>query len=421
MPAPITPAATPAIATGAGLQEPKTPRSGAGRSATPFAPRPGTVLRGTVLGALLSAALLTAGCGDEPVSAPPDDEPVGVWLRGDLHLHSDHSNDARDNPMSAIRPLAESLGMDYFVVTDHDNHVNGVLTTWDDPDYRSDSMIMLYGVEWTTALGHANILSAHPWDHAPFWALREGEGEDIIAEARRQNVHFSINHPVAKDLWEFGFDMEFDSLEVWGALFAVPNNNRGAITLWDGLLRDGRRIAARGGSDCHHQEGVEAAIFNVGNPTTWVYAPERTAESLLEALRRGRASVGYAPQGERIELAADADGNGSFELMMGDNLAEPTGAPLRLRVRVVNARDEADYHVRLLRDGDLLIGETVVGADGLAELVWDDTPAEGGRTWYRAEVTGFLPLAPSGARFLYGDMVGLTNPIYVGFDDLPEL
>src|ERR1700743_1940116 len=47
----------------------------------------------------------------------------GVWLKGDLHLHSDHSKDASNNPVSKIAAFAKSVGFDYICITDHDNHV----------------------------------------------------------------------------------------------------------------------------------------------------------------------------------------------------------------------------------------------------------------------------------------------------------
>jgi hypothetical protein len=344
-------------------------------------------------------------------------EPEGVWLRGDLHLHSHHSKDALDNPMSALVPLAESFGMDFFVVTDHDNHVDGELTTWDDPAYRSDAMLLLYGVEWTTSLGHANIFGAAPFDHAPFWALRDGEGGAIVAEARRQGVHFSINHPVGKDLWEYGFDIDFDSLEVWNALYTFPNDTPGATRLWDSLIAEGRTIAARGGSDCHHQEGVEAMAFNLGNPTTWVLARERSGEAVLEALRRGRTSISYAPLAERVELRADTDRDGGYESIMGDVITEVPSRPIRLEVRVIGAREGAAYSVQIFRNGALLDEQDVTARGETLRIVRDDQPTVGGRTWYRAEVRGSLPLAPPLVPSLYGGVVGITNPIYVGFAD----
>ena len=78
---------------------------------------------------------------------------TGVWLGGDMHLHSNHSDDAKDNYMDKIVAKALERGLDFFVVTDHDNHVDGELTTWDDPLYYDHNMTVFYGVEWTSGDG----------------------------------------------------------------------------------------------------------------------------------------------------------------------------------------------------------------------------------------------------------------------------
>jgi hypothetical protein len=365
-------------------------------------------------GALLAA--IAAGC--DPDAADDDDAApaaevrarTGAWLKGDLHVHSLHSTDASDSPVAEVIGKAEQLGLDYLVITDHDNHVDGRLTTWDDPDYQSDALTLLHGAEWTTGRGHANVIGADPYDHAPLWALRDGPGADSIAAAHAQDLHFSVNHPVAKDLWELGFELPFDSMEVWTAVFTVPNSNRRAIARWDELLRGGRRLAARGGSDSHHQHGFESLLFNIGNPTTWVYATDRSGPAILEALRSGRVSIGYAATAERIDLTADADGDGSYEAMIGDNLVA-TGAALAVRVEIAGFRAGASYEVTLLRDGSPLHRAT------LREpvVVFQDTPAAGVRTYYRVEVKGETPDAPWLSRIAFGRFVGLTNPIYVGF------
>ena len=119
--------------------------------------------------ACVLALTALAACSD----APNSNAPAGEWLKGDLHLHSAHSNDALDDPEDVVIAKAEALGMDYFVFTDHDNHVQGHIATWADPAYHSDKMVLLYGVEWTTAHGHANVFGTAPWDHLRLYALRD--------------------------------------------------------------------------------------------------------------------------------------------------------------------------------------------------------------------------------------------------------
>src|SRR5262249_47436944 len=49
----------------------------------------------------------------------------GVWLKGDLHLHSRHSKESSNNPVSKIIAFADKVGVDFIAITDHDNHVDG--------------------------------------------------------------------------------------------------------------------------------------------------------------------------------------------------------------------------------------------------------------------------------------------------------
>lgn len=353
-----------------------------------------------------------AGCSAvTPVEpAPVEDEVEGTWLGVDLHLHSDHSNDALDNPIPALLDVARARGLDAFVLTDHDNHVEGAITTWSDPDLQVDDLLMLYGVEYTTAKGHANLFAPAPWDHPPIYALRDGEGRPIVDAAHAQGLHVSANHPLNGDPWEFGFDIGIDSLEVWNALFTFPTDNTAALALWDRLIGEGRRLPGRGGSDCHHQTGLEALGINVGNPTTWTLAPDRSGAGLLGALAAGRASVSYAPTAERLLWRADGDGDGAFETLMGDRLPAD-GAPITLRLDIEQPPAGATWRVTVLRNGVVWHTEEV----SAPRVEVRDTPPVGENTWYRVEVRGAVLEAPEVAQALYGDLIGITNPIYVGF------
>ena len=71
----------------------------------------------------------------------------GVWLKGDLHLHSRHSKDSSNNSEAKIISFAESVGMDYLCISDHDNPVLGDVAhnTWTAPEFKSNSVLLLYG------------------------------------------------------------------------------------------------------------------------------------------------------------------------------------------------------------------------------------------------------------------------------------
>ncbi|HMJ53295.1 MAG TPA: CehA/McbA family metallohydrolase [Polyangiaceae bacterium] len=334
-----------------------------------------------------------------------------LWLKGDLHIHSNHSTDAMDTTVTEVIAKAESLGFDYFVLTDHDNHVEGKISTWSDPGYHSDKLVLLYGAEWTTAKGHANIFGTKAYDYAPIWAARDGDGAASVAIAHGQGLHFSVNHPAAKDLWEWGFELAYDSMEVWTAPFVFPDANSAAITKWDEILLGGRQLAARGGSDSHHQHDLESTLFNTGNPTTWIYSRAKTGEALLEGLKAGHVSVSYAATAERIDFTGDVDGDGAFETVVGDNVRPVDGKSIRFKIEIAGFRATSTYNVTVFKNGVSFKNWQLTSAS----VTFEDAPASGERAYYRVEVRGPTSDAPIISSIAFGDFIALTNPIYVSF------
>ena len=390
--------------------------------------------------------LLLAGCGNSAVTGPAHHEespavppagegpaalpPVaslteGLWMKGDLHVHSRHSNDSTNNPVSKIVALAETVGMDYLLISDHDNHVGGDVAhhTWIDPEYRSDSVLLLYGAEWTTHRGHGTALAARPYAHQRLYDVRDRRDQEVIAVKKQLGIHLSANHPGGGDHFGFSYDL-VDSIEVWNS--AIWSTNANALLIWDDMLKSGRRIAARGGSDSHHgypdtpgQEAdpnnLQSGANNVGTPTTWVFGAARSSDAVVAALGHGRSSVSANPRAPRVEFYADLDQDGTADLMMGDN-ARADGRPVRFRVQLVGATVPAPYTVTVTRDGAAFGSFRTSGAVPAVEFT--DTPPSDARSYYRVEVTGSptaYPEVPASAA-LSGDMVGLSSPIYFNFD-----
>ena len=93
------------------------------------------------------------------------------------------------------------------------------------------------------------------------------------------------------------------------------------------------------GSDSHHLEGYQRHYNPPGQPTTWVYAREKTPKAILEALKNGHVTISNTPRTERFELTADRDGDGNFETLMGENL--PLEGEITLRLSVVPIAGES--------------------------------------------------------------------------------
>src|SRR5580698_161540 len=285
----------------------------------------------------------------------------GVWLKGDLHLHSRHSKDSSNNSEAKIISFAESVGMDYLCITDHDNHVQGDIAhnTWSDPEFKPNSVLLLYGAEWTTTRGHGTALAARPYDHQRLYDVRDQRDVVVAAVKKELGIHLSANHPSGKDHFGYSYDL-VDSIEVWNS--AVWPKNANAIMIWDDMLSSGRKLTGRGGSDSHHglPDTPEQATKNtpqrqanyVGTPTTWVYATAKNSQAVVDALTNGRVSVSANPYAPRVEFYADLNGDGKMDMMMGDN-TRPTGKPVKFQVQLTgNTVAGASYTVNVVKDGN---------------------------------------------------------------------
>jgi len=350
----------------------------------------------------------------------------GVWLKGDLHVHSRHSHDSSNNSEAKIISFAESVGMDYLCITDHDNHVQGDVAhnTWVDPEFKSNSLLLLYGAEWTTTRGHGNVFSAHSYDHQRLYDVRDQRDVVVGAVKKELGIHLSANHPSGKDHFGYSYDL-VDSIEVWNS--AMWSKNANAIMIWDDMLSSGRKLTGRGGSDSHHgiPDSPDQATKNsyqrqanyVGTPTTWVFAKARTSQAVVDTLTNGRVSVSANPYAPRVEFYADLDQDGKMDVMMGDN-TNATGKPINFRVQLTgNTVAGASYTIRVIKDGNPFKTLQAVGGK-TTKAEFTDVPISIGRTYYRVEVEGpptAYPQVP-GSMSLSGNMIALSNPIYFNFD-----
>lgn len=367
------------------------------------------------------------------------------WYKGDLHAHSLHSDG--DSPVADIIAVAEARGLDFFALTDHDSSMGGETPHWFDPAYRSDVVTLLYGVEWTDGGGHANVWAAEPFDYRPLWAANLAGDPGAAAEAAHaQGALFSINHPTNYLCCPWDLPAEgMDGVEVWNGAHRIPTVDVAATrSFWGGLLEEGRRPTAVGGSDMHDLKLPLGPLYTVGDPTTWVYAGGPSAPEILEAIASGRASISYGPQGPRAELWADGDRDGRYEVATGEGVSAG-----RVALEVTLGTDAAtraqgmvEWDVEAARgfvDGELTAGELarwrrelqgaacgpgymvalyngsrlsrIARADcggGRWELVVDASPGDA----LRVEVMGIPDVNPV-QHPLFGLFIAMTNPIYV--------
>ena len=289
------------------------------------------------------------------------------WYRGDLHSHSHHSE--AQGSLHDLLAAARAQGLDFLAITEH-NTVSHLIEMagWPEPP----SPLVIPAMEITTYHGHANALGIRRWHD--FRCRTAAQMAALCAEVQAEGALFAINHPkVTGPPWEWGDEVQADAIEVWQQPWHVFNYQ--SLAAWDRLLKEGRRIAAAGGSDKHQApfDGL-LGFHEVGRPCTWVYAEELSAPALLAGLRAGHAFVSAGPAGPRLELTATA---GASTAMMGDQLSLADGQEARLWCRVTGAGGMLLWLVSAT--GALLI--PIDGDD------WShDRPATAGDGYWRAEV-----------------------------------
>jgi hypothetical protein len=321
------------------------------------------------------------------VAAPPPSVRGARWYRGDLHLHTVHSDGER-HP-SEMASAAQDSGLDFIVSTDH--NTNAANRAW--PACSTGGLLVIPGEEVTTRHGHWLAVGLSPrawvdWRYGP----RDGVFPRFAAEVREAGGLVVAAHPsvpLPGTAWEFGF-ADVDALEVWNGRWNVDDEL--SLRIWQRLLRQGRRVAAVGGSDSHgkHQP--------VGSPQTVVHAGELSTPAIVDGLRSGRSYLARSCD-VALELTASCPG--------GDGVAGP-GQTLRVtpdgRVTVTAVISGAAGTAVALITAAGCAGRATVGS-GRARLQWELDAASARFARLEVREAQHRPL---------GAMVALTNPVWLG-------
>jgi PHP-associated len=313
------------------------------------------------------------------------------WYRGDLHLHTVHSDGARTPAELAAQ--ARAAGLDFVASTEH-NTISANLG-WG--AHAGPGLLVLDGEEVTTRDGHWLAIGLPPGAFVD-WRYRAADGvlDRVLAGLHGRGGLAVAAHPYCPlpgCAWRFGY-RGLDAIEVWNGPWTP--DDEAALAHWDRLLATGgaagRFLPAVAGSDAHGHHD------QVGHPHTVVLADGLERRALLRALAEGRC---WLAGSAAVELGLEAAGGGR-SAGIGERLELPPGEEVTVRLRV---RGAAGGVARLCTGAGPVLETRLAGDRETVE--WTGVPAA--TTWVRAEVR-----RPTAAAADPGAMVALTNPVFLG-------
>ncbi len=338
-------------------------------------------------------------------------QPLAVgrrWYRGDLHMHTAHSDGSCKSqsgrqvpcPLFLTVQAAATRSLDFIAITDHntDSHYDQLREL--QPFF--DHLLLIPGREMTTFHGHFNVFGV-----TQFMDWRIGKGSldlnAVLRDARSKGGIASVNHAEAPGGEEcMGCRWTPASDTNMGLFSAMEVINYGEIMFssakyWDSQLRAGHRLAAIGGSDNHNATTPPGEVGAIGWPTTAVEADELSVPAILDGIRAGRTFIDLtASRDKMLDFAADA---GGASAKMGGTLDAAAGATISVHIHTIAAKGST---VHLLLDGEESMAPLAV--EGVDSTVTATFPATAGRHWLRLEVRD-----SSGANEL------MSSPLYINF------
>jgi len=334
------------------------------------------------------------------------------WYRGDLHMHTAHSDGSCQSqtghevpcPLFLTVQSAAARALDFIAITDHNTDSQNNEMRELQPYF--DRVLLIPGREMTTFHGHFNVFGVTQFMD---WRVIPDQRtlNDVLHDVQAKGGIASVNHALAPEgedcmgcRWvpAAGTDMHlFSAVEVINGGVMLFSSAK----YWDSQLRDGGRLAAISGSDSHNATAPAGRSGAVGYPVTAVEADELSVSAILNSIRAGRTFVDLTSSKDKT-VDFDAECNGA-SARMGGTLKIDRDGVIQVRIDVTAAKDSTAY---LLVDGEEpsdLHGMMIDSADA---SVHASLPMNTGRHWLRVEVR-------DGA----GKNQLMSSPIYINYPE----
>ncbi|WP_324670968.1 CehA/McbA family metallohydrolase [Hymenobacter sp. GOD-10R] len=321
-----------------------------------------------------------------PAPASVNNQPG--WYRGDLHMHTLHS-DGKRTPQELVNE-AVAQGLDFIVSTEH--NTNSANLSWG--KYAPKNLLIINGEEvTTTAFGHWNAMGLSPTTLIEWrYTSQDKAVTKYLAQVHADSGLAIINHAfyTKECINGFGFDVkDFDGIEVWNGQWDALDEL--ALKWWDDLLRAGTAKLAVADSDTHT---AAPSPNQLGRPQTVVKAKSLSRSGIMQGLRKGNAYLS-ADNKLRLTLTATA---GAATANLGDRLPAVVGK----KVQVAFTLQQIPAQAVVTLHGEKGVLFTEQAAIGKA-ATWHWTVPAGATKYVRVEV-----------RTPQGEMLALTNPIWLG-------
>jgi hypothetical protein len=349
---------------------------------------------------------------DEPAELRAPLRPGPAWYRGDLHMHTAHSDSQCSSQSGRMVPCpvfftvdtAARRGLDFIAITDHNatSHYDEMREL--QPYF--DKLLLIPGREITTFQGHLNLLGTTDFLDFRLGSQSIPDMNTLLRNANKLGAVISINHPSAPTGeacmgcgWTPASPVDMGLLQ---AVEAVNGGSSGSsysgIPFWDQQLNSDHRLTAVGGSDNHRPTRPSDEPGSIGSPTTVVWAPELSTAAILAAIRAGHVFIDLTGSRDRLLEVTASDGAGTAR--MGDLLAASKGSQVSFDVHVSKSENAK---LLFLEDGRPLTASpsALSSEDETVHFSWT---SDGQSHWFRADVIG-----PDGKLWMLG------NPVYVNW------
>ncbi len=287
------------------------------------------------------------------------------WYRGDLHMHSGHSDGScasKNGDKSVPCPLfltlnaAADRGLDFVAVTEHNTNSHVRELTALQPYF--DRTLLIPGMEMTTFQGHANAFNLREPVDFRVTSKQVPDWNPLFAQANAKGALVSINHPrvpTGEACMGCGWSPNpAVDMSLVQAVEVVNGNDVesavAGIPFWHEQLQIGLQLTAIGGSDTHDVTSQNASPppGQIGVPTTVVYARELSIDGIVAGIRAGNVFLDTAGTRDR-KLELTATHKQATAIMGGKLLCRPSNRRPS-RSRRANSRRHHRSHSRRCSD-----------------------------------------------------------------------